>query len=724
MLETLFFMFRIVKLLFVFFLFLISHLGFAQPNACTNLPTGVQSGGDFDFNPASGSLCLPTGTLSSDAIAINKTDATLPAGAVSNIFYVFETPATTTYNVLRLSPQFIPAVAGAASHTYTPGSYWVLQSIQVNSTTYIKCKEFVVIAKHQPEANISLCGKSSALVKIPIHTNNNDTHYEINWGDGSPIEIVDVATTPLPITKPHTYSSSTIPSVSVLGRYIKNGTELCPGTPPASGIPQPVKTPFISRLESINNGTGALINFENATPGHSYDIMAKPDDGVSTWAVVGTASVVGTATNGSATVTGLTANQKYCFKLSSQDKCGTPINSNEVCSIVLNAVPATSSTANLSWNLPSSPVGIPTKTEYWQDVVTGGGGTSVVLGQVATSATASSLDCSKKYVYQVKVDYNLLGGGNVTVLSNIPTVDPTTAGVSSIIPSDLFFVGYDELVGSKVKLNIQRDPFKPKPPKYYFYRAEEGSSNYIKIGDSNENTFEDINVPNNNKKYCYKYQYENECGQLSPLSKEACTILLSVNTLMDVSNNKRNWYLDWTPYELDAAKITNSPFYNAFQIGTASSINRYPITTTNLDITDLINSATSPQLSFRVSGHILVEVLVSGNPISVPIASYSNTVKYIFPTNIYLPTAFTPNGSNPEFYPTFNRNIVPDANMNMQVFDRWGSVVFDSVSAGTYKWDGKINGVDAPVGTYAYTVSGKSVLDIPFSQSGTFMLLR
>lgn len=700
-------MFRIVKLLFVFFLFFIASTGYAQPNACTTLPTGVFPGGDFDFNPASGALCLPTGTLASIAGVTNKTDVTLPPGTVSNIFYVFETPATTDYNTLRFSPQFIPAVAGSASHTYTSGSYWVLQSIQVNSTTYVKCKEFFVVAKNEPKVNISLCGNSSVIVEIPIHSKNNDTQYEINWGDGSPIEIIDVAVTPLPVTKPHTYSVTPIPMVSVLGRYIKNGTELCPGTPPASGIPQPLLTPFIYRLESTNNGAEALINFQGHTSGHSYDIMAKPDGGVFPWAVVGT------ATNGSATVTGLTANQKYCFKLSTVDDCGTPINSNEVCSIVLNAVPASSTTANLTWNIPSSPVGIPTRTEYWRNSTLGLN--SGVLSPVATSYSDNTLSCSNQYEYQIQVDYNVLLG-NVTIFSNKMVVDPSTVGTSTA-PSNVLVVGYDPTLINTIKVNVHVDPNKPalNATEYRYFRSDGGGLgvfNLVKSSVSNE--LFDV-VTNTTQQYCYKYQYKNTCGVWSNLSDSYCTIILSTPT----GSN-----LDWTKYIVSASAITTALSYPVYVLDGVNPALQVGLSyTENFSIQALIDAATTPKIDFQILG--VQKATIDGS--SYNFQSYSNTVSYIFPIRVFLPTAFTPNVGdvlNDKFYPTFNKNIVPDANMNMQVFDRWGSLVFDSASAGTYKWDGKINGVDAPVGTYAYTVSGESVLAIPFSQSGTFMLLR
>ncbi len=71
---------------------------------------------------------------------------------------------------------------------------------------------------------------------------------------------------------------------------------------------------------------------------------------------------------------------------------------------------------------------------------------------------------------------------------------------------------------------------------------------------------------------------------------------------------------------------------------------------------------------------------------------------------VFAPNAFTPNGDdiNDVFLPRGN-NLSPEA-YRMSIFDRWGSLVFESADLGM-GWDGRISGGDAPMGVYNYRIS-------------------
>ena len=71
------------------------------------------------------------------------------------------------------------------------------------------------------------------------------------------------------------------------------------------------------------------------------------------------------------------------------------------------------------------------------------------------------------------------------------------------------------------------------------------------------------------------------------------------------------------------------------------------------------------------------------------------------PTETFVPSAFSPNGDG--------NNDILFANgytiswMKFQVFDMWGSLMFET-SDKNMGWDGKVNGVDASIGLYVYTL--------------------
>lgn len=94
------------------------------------------------------------------------------------------------------------------------------------------------------------------------------------------------------------------------------------------------------------------------------------------------------------------------------------------------------------------------------------------------------------------------------------------------------------------------------------------------------------------------------------------------------------------------------------------------------------------------------------------------------PPQLYFPNAFSPNGDNTNetFYPV--GQLVFD--FEMQVYDRWGKLIFIS-NEQNFGWDGKFGGVDVPEGVYVWKASWKRLnlgQTEDLSQTGSVMVLR
>ena len=76
--------------------------------------------------------------------------------------------------------------------------------------------------------------------------------------------------------------------------------------------------------------------------------------------------------------------------------------------------------------------------------------------------------------------------------------------------------------------------------------------------------------------------------------------------------------------------------------------------------------------------------------------------------DVYIPNAFTPdfNDKNETFKPVLRIEMVVE--YNLQVYDRWGSIIFETIDP-TQGWNGTINGGSkiAPTGTYVYQIKVK-----------------
>lgn len=90
---------------------------------------------------------------------------------------------------------------------------------------------------------------------------------------------------------------------------------------------------------------------------------------------------------------------------------------------------------------------------------------------------------------------------------------------------------------------------------------------------------------------------------------------------------------------------------------------------------------------------------------------------------VYLPNAFSPNGD--QINDTFCAFSPCIREANLWVYDRWGALVFQSVSGtGDICWDGTSRGKELDAGTYVYLLRGVDVLGQPLELKGEVKLLR
>jgi gliding motility-associated-like protein len=90
-------------------------------------------------------------------------------------------------------------------------------------------------------------------------------------------------------------------------------------------------------------------------------------------------------------------------------------------------------------------------------------------------------------------------------------------------------------------------------------------------------------------------------------------------------------------------------------------------------------------------------------------------------TDIYLPTAFTPNGDGKnDLFKVLGGEF---AQFNLKVFNRWGQVVFTTTERAK-GWDGKVNGELQPAQVFVYMLQGKLKNGKVVMKKGTVMLVR
>ncbi len=96
---------------------------------------------------------------------------------------------------------------------------------------------------------------------------------------------------------------------------------------------------------------------------------------------------------------------------------------------------------------------------------------------------------------------------------------------------------------------------------------------------------------------------------------------------------------------------------------------------------------------------------------------------YVEHCAIYNASAFTPNGDglNDTYGP--NGIVSNNASYEFIIYNRWGKIVFRTKDKNE-KWDGKVNGIDAPDGVYSYVVRVSEPSIEPYEIMGTVTLIR
>lgn len=173
-------------------------------------------------------------------------------------------------------------------------------------------------------------------------------------------------------------------------------------------------------------------------------------------------------------------------------------------------------------------------------------------------------------------------------------------------------------------------------------------------------------------------------------------------------------FLYWTPLQIEGANIL---MHEVFEV---SGNLIFPLgQTLDTFFTHPLNPGRPPLDPVCYIIETTYTIDVPGG--SVKRISRSNRACATQEVRIWVPNAFAPRGLNNVFAPviTFGDN----AEFSMNIYDRWGGLVFSSTEP-SMGWNGKINGTDAAPGAYVWTLSIKTPDGQQHNRQGTVMLLR
>lgn len=205
--------------------------------------------------------------------------------------------------------------------------------------------------------------------------------------------------------------------------------------------------------------------------------------------------------------------------------------------------------------------------------------------------------------------------------------------------------------------------------------------------------------------YTYKIKALDSCDKASGYSKPVTNIVLSGSP---VKNDFA--IITWTAFEewqngvleyIVEVKDTNSNFVPIANLsGNQYRDNNY------------YDSITNTEKCYRIKA---VEN-AGNNQVSI-----SNELCFAYQPMIWVPNAFSPNNDN--LNDVFRVITMGITEIKISIYSRWGEKVFESNNT-KKSWDGKINGKQAEMGSYLYSIKAKSAKSEEFSFKGILTLIR
>jgi len=185
---------------------------------------------------------------------------------------------------------------------------------------------------------------------------------------------------------------------------------------------------------------------------------------------------------------------------------------------------------------------------------------------------------------------------------------------------------------------------------------------------------------------------------------------------------------------IDNANFTNNINWNAFEI-TNGTVLEYRIYRDDGAGFNLINTVTAATLDYLddVSAFInlvdnfcyriecLYQLDAPENGVSEQLISNSNIICLEQGPRIYVPNAIVPGGVNSVFLPVIIYGT--ETNYSMQIFNRYGEVIFETNSIGT-GWDGTYKGDIVQMGAYGYVISFTATNGQVITKKGNVSVIR
>lgn len=650
----------------------------------------------FFFQSKSQDLCLQTSyatgnfDLSKSTLCLPQLLTVADKSRGSNIRYVFDYEGESLEEVMSVATS--QTTFDYSSLAKQPETFTVLQIGELNGKVSIACKNLVVRPGNAVLHSFTQCGASNLVVNIPVNTLNDFDNYQVIVGTNT--------TNVSPSQLPYQGTQNVILPVQlkVVGSYknplkgcssIVSSTTVTPLGLVIGGVDRPFN-PNISELKllSLNKATFTFTGAYQVTnqTDEQYKLYVYPKGNMPNPSDIKNSNII----PGKYTIDIVDNNQSYCFSVKREETaCGSSNEfSSELCTVPLKSVTFTPYQYKLDWlRYPNTLFGVANNfinnVFVKQQIERSENSTLMspfVISSNIFTYDDNAINCKNRYCYRIKVNTS----GQVGFLkfagqssSNLICVD--RSAIMADKPSDVF-VSTD--FDNRNAVFFSKSPTWPVDVnRWILYKKD---NNGFKKADSLVHPVDFVkDKVLVTKSEEYKIGYVDKCESLSVLSDSVASVFMTYQ-----EPDLLNWKND-NPF---AESIVSSQGVEYIEEN-SNNIKASKPETGNQHTADF--DGYDDQAKFRLKS-------VSNS--SPPLVSYSNVVKAEVPTNLVLPNAFTPNGDNNNDLFGLKGKSANIQSFSLQVYNRYGEKMVE-ISSPNEGWDGKINGKNAPAGTYFFKIS-------------------
>ncbi len=562
----------------------------------------------------------------------------------------------------------------------TPGRYTITQIVQIATSgdSIRKVNYIEVLPTPAPIFTLKNCASQQVSLQIPDLTYEQ---YEINWGDGSPLQIVPKNSPPVT----HTYATLGTYSVTVAGKYNPGN---CGGSntvliTPVTDIPLP--SPSLIHTTSRATNGKIVVNFDSDAS-FFYDFLVNGTLSSSAQNIGGTGGTIIQSFDNLDT-----ENQVFCFQIKAKDACGNEKTSdNFFCNQTLK-VTTQNNQNTIDWRVYPT-TNLPNNTFLQYTLYRNGQAYQIFNNIAQIQYIDTEVQCKVNYCYELIAQFS-----NPTVDFDVKSNQACVQSFSTLSPPVVSSL--NATVDSDYTIRLFWEV--PTIPRITNYKIDRNGE--ILNNETTTQSLVDTDL-RMTKQFCYSIQYTNECGNTSAFSPTTCPVFLKGNAI-----TQGNIQLIWTPY-----RNSNNSFEEYIVEKLDETGNVYAeVPMFSNAITFYLD--TDAKNDRQVMRYRIKTVINATNKVF----SYSNVISIKQKFKIFFPNAFAPEGLNMVFAP----KALFVKTYKMVIYNRLGEELFSTKNI-EEGWNGNAKGNPAPADSYVYVVELEDTLGESFATQGTFLLIR